>query len=137
MLENITRLHRSDYRFQSRLMKALTGELYDPQAMYEWSGQFGAALARLRSHLHQNHEADVFHAETYRIVDRLPMIVYHESETAIEQHYEIGHCSASGARLHVGLGDVKPTQQEAWLVAQYIGRFGHPLVRQFLRWVYA
>lgn len=133
MLLNVNRLHRMDYTFRSRLMKTLTGESCDYKAMYEWSAQLGAALAKLRCNVRQNRRTERFQTETYYIVNRLPMIAYHEEDRTIEQQYMIGFCTAPGSRAHITFQSLKPSDQDAWLVAQLIGRFGHPLVRQFLR----
>ena len=57
MLRTMLALHRNDPRFRSRLMKALDGELDDPEAIEEWSAQLGAALARLRVNLINNPQA--------------------------------------------------------------------------------
>ncbi len=133
ILENICRLHRMDYTFKSRLMKTLTGEMCDTKAMYEWSAQLGAALAQLRCNVRQNRRTETFQIETYYIVNRLPMIAYYQEDRTIEQRYMIGYCHAPGSRAHITFHSLKPSQQEAWLVAQLIGRFGHPLVRQYLR----
>ncbi|NWG17910.1 MAG: hypothetical protein HXY41_14880 [Chloroflexi bacterium] len=133
MLDSAHRLHRMNYSFQSRLMKALTGDLYDPEAMQEWSALLGAALGRLRSQLYHNAQASTFQTETYRSVYRLPVIVYYEERDGIAQRYAIDFSDARGGRLLVNPGLLKPSQQDAWLVAESVGRFGHPLVRQFLR----
>ncbi|MBI5670108.1 MAG: hypothetical protein HZC41_19095 [Chloroflexi bacterium] len=133
ILDNLHRLHRMDYTFRARSMKTLTGECSDVKAMYEWSAQLGAALARLRCNIRQNRRTERFQTETYYIVNRLPMIDYHEEDSTIEQRYLIGFCRAPASRVHVTLQALRPSEQDAWLVAQYIGRFGHPLVRQFLR----
>lgn len=133
ILDRIWRLHGKDYRFKSRMMKTLSADESDRRTMHEWSAQLGATLGRLRCNIRQNHAATAFQEETYRTVYRLPMIVYEEYDATIEQRYLIGSARASGSRVRIGLTDLKPSDQDAWRVAQYIGRFGHPLVRQFLR----
>ncbi|MDL1885255.1 hypothetical protein FBR01_16585 [Anaerolineae bacterium CFX8] len=133
ILDRIHRLHRMDYGFQSRLMKTLTGDIYDPAAMQEWSAQLGAALGRLRAGIYYNEQASRFQTETYRSVYHLPLIFYRQKNDAIEQRYAVNFGSPRGGRVLVEPGLLKPREQDAWLVAEYVGRFGHPLVRQFLR----
>lgn len=133
MLEHITRLHRYEYQFRSRLLKTLTGELNDPHAMSEWSAELGAELAKLRCNLLRNRQANAFQTDTYRTVRWLPRIDYVENDHTIRQHYRIVYRSAPGARLVVAPGGLKPSEQEAWLVVQSVGKFGHPLVREFIR----
>jgi hypothetical protein len=135
MLDNIIRLHRSDHSFKSRLIKTLLGEAYYPKAVAEWSVQLGATLARLHCNLLQNPQADDFHAETYRIVNDLPPISYRPGDHTLKQAYVL---ESNGGRRFVkavvDLHMLKPLQQDAWLVAQSVGKFGHPLVREFTRY---
>jgi hypothetical protein len=133
LLKSISRLHGLDYSYKRRLMKTLTDDLDDPRAIAEWSALLGAALGKLRSNVRRCQPAESFQNETYRIVSRLPTINYEESRCAIAQHYIIGYCDCKGLKAHISLSDPKQSQQDAWLVACRIGRFGHPLVRQFLR----
>ena len=95
--------------------------------------RLGAALAKLRCNVRQNRRTERFQTETYYIVNRLPTISYRVEDSTIEQEYLIGFCTAPGSRVHITLQSLKPSEQEAWLVATMIGRFGHPLVRQYLR----
>ncbi len=135
MLNSIVRLYRSDYTFKSRLIKTLAGESYDPRAMEEWSIQFGAMLARLRCNLLQSAQAGDFHTETYRIVNDLPPITYHADEHDLRQAYVLESDDPQrAARLVIDLATLKPSQQDAWLVARSVGKFGHPLVREFTRY---
>ncbi|MGQ9887296.1 MAG: hypothetical protein ACUVSX_02285 [Aggregatilineales bacterium] len=132
VLDNIARQHRRHYNFQSRLMKALAENRSDPQAVYVWAAELGAALARLRAQVPQNQEASAFHTDTYRLVNMLPPIGYHQNDSEIRQVYVVtGRSRAS--RALVTLQDLPPREQQAWLVALRLGRFGHPLVREFLR----
>src|SRR5262249_11050633 len=80
ILTNISRLHRFEYQFQSRLHKTLMGELEDLRAMSEWSDEFGATLARLRCKVLCNKDAQRFQSATKQIVDRLPPITYINSD---------------------------------------------------------
>jgi hypothetical protein len=132
ILDNIARQHRFNYTFQSRLMKTLTENRSDPQAVYVWAAELGAALAKLRVHVPNNTEATAFHTDTYRIVNMLPAIDYHLNADTIRQVYTVAGKSG-GSRALVTLQDLPAAQQHAWLVAQFIGRFGHPLVREYLR----
>jgi len=134
MLTSVSRLHRFDYRYQSRLLKTLTGELEDPAAMAEWSAQFGAALARLRCNVFCSRQVERFQSDTYQHVYLLPPINYTNHEDGIEQLYviEIPE-SPNSAKTFVDANTLNLPDQEAWLVAQSIGKFGHPLVREYLR----
>jgi hypothetical protein len=90
-------------------------------------------LGKLRMLIFHNREAEAFQARTYQIVRALPPIVYHEAAEDVTQTYLIGTGSANAVgRLLVTLPMLKPSQQDAWLVAENIGEFGHPLVRQVL-----
>lgn len=134
MLNSIVRLYRFNYGFRSRLMKTLTGELSDSKAMLEWSAQLGAATARLRCRLHDHPPAEAFRNQTYHIVQMLPTVLYRQDGQAIEQLYRIGFCGLEHVpKIEISMNLVRATDQDAWLVAQSVGRFGHPLVREFLR----
>jgi hypothetical protein len=134
MLGTMLTLHRNDPRFRNRLMKALEGDLDDPEAIEEWSAQLGAALARLRVNLINNPQAGAFHDSTYRMVGMLPPIAYHESaDDTLNQTYLLSAGQTpDGARLSVDPRVLKPSEQDAWMVAKGIGKFGHPLVRQYV-----
>jgi hypothetical protein len=114
-------------------MRTLVGEDNDPKAIYVWAAELGAAIARLRCNLQNNPEGDYFRIETYRIVRSLPEIHYQENEGTIYQSYWLGE-QHSGSPVTVQLNTLKPCDQDAWLVATSIGRFGHPLVRIYLRY---
>lgn len=132
ILDNIARQHHQHYAFQSRLMKALIENRSDPQAVYVWAAELGAALARLRAQVPRNQEATAFQAETYRLVSMLPSINYHQNDNAIRQVYTVAGRSEASRAL-VTLQDLPPAERDAWLVALRLGRFGHPLVREYLR----
>lgn len=133
MLRTMLALHRNDPRFRSRLMKALNGELDDPEAIEEWSAQLGATLARLRVNLNNNPQADAFHDSTYRLVGALPPIAYHEGDDSLKQTYVLASGQTpDGLRVSVDPRALKPSEQDAWMVVNGVGRFGHPLVRQYV-----
>ncbi len=133
ILASIARYHPHDYAHRSRLMKALTEEHTDPRVMAEWSAILGATLARLRANVRRSPQAETFQGHTYKIVSQLPSMVYVPQHYQIEQIYRIGSDDVPGPKLDVSLNSLKPSDQDAWLVAAFIGKFGHPLVREFLR----
>ena len=134
ILNNVVLLYRFDYDFRSRLMKTLVGEQADLQAMYEWNALFGAHLARLRCTARRNYQAAAFRTETYRLVEPLPEIAYRKDADTIQQEYFIAPNSTdAGSKLTVASSGLKSSDQDAWLVAESLGRFGHPLVRTYLR----
>ncbi|MEO8394405.1 MAG: hypothetical protein ABI700_15540 [Chloroflexota bacterium] len=133
MLDAIARLYRFEFGFRSRLMKTLTRESSDSRAIHIWSGYFGAELGRLRAQLNYNREAQQFQTQTYRIISMLPPIAYHEIDHDVTQSYALGSLPTPKlAKLSITLQMLKPSQQDAWLVANNIGVFGHPLVRKLL-----
>lgn len=133
ILDAIARLYRFQYQFRSRLMKTLVQDASDPQAIHVWSAYLGAELGKLRVLIFHNRQAEAFQAHTYQIVHTLPPMVYHEAAEDVTQTYMIGTGSEDRAgRLLVTLSMLNPSQQDAWLVAENIGEFGHPLVRQML-----
>jgi hypothetical protein len=135
-LDSISRLYRFNYGFKSRLMKTLTGEYHDPKAMSEWSAQLGAAAARLRCRLLYNSQAAAFREQTYRIVGKLPGIRYFNKGQTIKQTYTLGFCGLDHVRqVSIDVGQLRPSDQDAWIVAHFIGRFGHPLVRAFVAYM--
>jgi len=76
----------------------------------------------------------MFRAQTYRIIRVLPPIDYTEVEHQIKQSYLIGYDSGQvNHKMMVDLHAMKPIEQEAWQVADSIGKFGHPLIREFVR----
>lgn len=132
MLTNLCNLHRYEARFQSRLLKVLTEDVIDITAMSEWSIELGAMLARLRCNLFQNRKAAAFQIETYQIVRYLPPIKYVEYANQIRQHYELTYRRSASSRLVVQSSQLTDADQNAWRVVQSIGKFGHPLVREFM-----
>jgi hypothetical protein len=134
MLLSISRQFPLEYGFRSRLMKTLVGQSDDPKAIYIWATQLGATVARLRSQVYRIPEAEQFRSQTYRYIGGLPPMRYIQSEDSIRQLYRLPSASPNGhTRLLVSYNQLKPIQQDSWQVAQSIGKFGHPLVREFLR----
>jgi hypothetical protein len=133
ILDAIARLYHFQLTFRSRLMKTLTREGSDLQAINIWSGYFGAELGRLRAQIIENPAAQEFQRQTYRIISLLPPIAYHEIDHDVTQTYALGTLRTPKlAKLTVNMHMLKPSQQDAWLVANNIGVFGHPLVRKLL-----
>lgn len=136
MLISILRLHRFDAGFRSRLMRTLIDELGDADAITEWATQLGATLARLRCNLLDNREADRFQEGTYRLVSRLPEIEYVEDQYTLRQIYLLNTVEMlpgehfDTRRISVSLEGLPRAEQDAWMVARLVGKFGHPLVRQ-------
>lgn len=132
-LDSVSRLYRFNYGFKSRLMKTLTGESGDPQAMSEWSAQLGAAVARLRCRLLYNSQAAAFREQTYRIVGNLPGIRYFNKGLTIRQTYTLAYCGFDSVpQVRINVSQLRSSDQDAWMAASFIGRFGHPLIREFL-----
>jgi len=134
MLASTTRLHRFDYGFRSRLMHTLTGEHDDLEAMREWAALFGESLARLHSRARGNEYATCFRRETYDIIRQFPAIAYRADHDQVQQEYFVGRSLSD--RFHtapVTPTTLKPAEQDQWQVAQTIGKFGHPLLREYLR----
>jgi hypothetical protein len=133
MLLSNLRLYRYQHDFRSRLMKTLTGEMSDPAAMGVWSALLGAALARFRCNIPLNPIVYVFQNETYWIVNRLPLMRYERHGHALDQEYVLAQSKAgSGPKSRIQLSTLKPADYEAGLVALLVGRFGHPLIREYL-----
>lgn len=133
ILDAIARLYRFQYGFRSRLIKTLTREASDSEAIHIWSAYLGAELGKLRAQILQVPVAQAFRARTYRIVRTLPQMIYHEIEGDVTQTYVIGSADdIDPDKLAVSLEMLKSSQQDAWLVAEHIGEFGHPLVRRLL-----
>jgi hypothetical protein len=133
MLDAIARFYRFQHAFQSKLMKTLTREASDPAAIQTWSAYLGSELGKLRAQMILNKEAQDFRTQTYNVIRTLPPVVYRESEEAVFQTYVLGKAGRAEAnRYVVTLQSLQPRQQDAWLVAENIGQFGHPLVRQLL-----
>lgn len=133
ILDAIARLYRFQYNQRSLLMKTLLRERADSEAIHIWSAYLGAELGRLRAQIIGSDKAQRFQNQTYTIIRALPPMIYHEVEHDIRQIYAVGAgSSARVSRLHISYQVLKPGQQDAWLVAENIGIFGHPLVRKFL-----
>jgi hypothetical protein len=134
ILDRIARLYRYEYSFRSRLLKTLCRESGDPRAINEWSAQLGATLARLRCNLDHNLEGQKFQSQTYRMVRDLPSIRYWEDKNAVllKQNYAFNALLDNRKVMVIDSHIIKPSQQDAWMVAEAIGEFGHPLVRQYL-----
>jgi len=133
ILDGIFRLHRMQYGLHSRLMKTLTRESSDANAIHIWSVSLGAELGKLRAQILREESAQIFRAETYRIVKMLPPVSYSQDAKCVTQQYTIGGAGENPPnRVYVSTGMLKPDQQDAWLVAKHIGEFGHPLVRKCL-----
>jgi hypothetical protein len=137
ILESITRQYRLEYGFKGHLMKTLYGEDSDFKAMEIWSTQLGAALGRLRCNLNHNPQAEHYRTVIANTVDNLPPMRYQEANHHIEQTYSLALPDAmADHNLTINAHNVRRTDQDAWLVAERIGRFGHPLVREFVRYAY-
>ncbi len=133
LLDRIARLHRFDGGLRRNLLRVLLRERSDTQVMQEWAAQFGATVGTLRTYLCHNPQAQQFQAETYRVAQFLPPIHYSEQTYHLEQDYAVaGQPLSEVEKLLVEVQLLKPIQQEAWLVAEHIGEFGHPLVREYL-----
>ena len=132
MLTSILRLYRFDHPFRAKMERALTEEVFDPKVMSEWSAQFGAALARLRCTVLNNKAAGEFRAETYRKVGELPPIDYKQTDHDIHQLYVIDLPGACGRQV-VNIFALQNQDQDAWFVAQNVGKFGHPIIRSYIR----
>jgi hypothetical protein len=134
MLASNERLYRHEYAFKAKLMKTLQGELNDPYAISVWSSLLGATLGRLRCHIYYNYQIYCFQNETYWAVNRLPFINYRICEHHVEQHYILPVFKNGGiAKMSFSLSALNPSDCDAGLVISTIGRFGHPLVRAYLR----
>ena len=132
-LDSQARLYRYQFGFRRKLMKTLLGESVDLDALAEWSVMLGALLGRLRCNIHRNPQADTFRRETYRQVEGLPPIRYHEEGDDLQQAYEIRDVDhPERPRLLIDPNHLRTTDQEAWRVAAALGKFGHPLVREVL-----
>jgi hypothetical protein len=134
MLTSNCRLYRHQYTFKTKLMKTLRGEINDPYAIEVWSTLLGAALGKLRCNVHYNYKTYLFQNETYWAVNRLPFIRYTQCEERIEQEYVLAlFKNGCVAKSDFCLNMLKPSDYDAGLVVSTIGRFGHPLIRSYLR----
>lgn len=139
ILDAIGRLYRFSGCFRTRLMRTLVRESSDHESVHIWSAYLGAELGRLRVNVPRNKAAILFQAHTYRIVTVLPPIVYKQTQKDVLQRYAVGYVDelppgtvSTNGRLSVSPGMLNASQREAWLVATFIGEFGHPLVREYL-----
>jgi hypothetical protein len=132
ILDAIARFYRGEYGFQSKLMKTLNRDASDTAAIHIWSAYLGAELGRLRVQVIRCPQALAFQKQTYMLVDELPPMVYHEIEHSFTQSYAVGTGDNTRHKLDIAINMLKPCHQDAWLVAENIGEFGHPLVRKFL-----
>lgn len=132
ILGAITRLYRFEYGFRSRLFKTLTKESDDPASINVWAAYFGAELGKLRIQIIHDPVAQKFRDQTYQIVRTLPPMVYREATNDILQKYAIGAVNIPSQKIDVTIDMLPPRQQDAWLIAENIGEFGHPLVRDLL-----
>lgn len=139
MLTSVIRLHRYENRFHTRMLRTLAGECQDTDTLYEWAAQFGAVLGRLRLKVRDNPAAYHFQWETYQMVLRLPDIAYDDDGRTISQDYAVAGSSASEMfnRITLSTDMLRPDQRDAWMVAQTVGQFGHPLVREYLHYLTA
>jgi hypothetical protein len=134
MLRSNARLYRFNFSFQSRLMKTLVGDSSDLEAIEIWSAQFGAALGHLRCHLLTNMAASLFNAETYRLTANLPIIRYQPNFHTLAQEYRLATTGrGTMSKSTVTLESLNPSDFDAGLVVWSIGKFGHPLIREYLR----
>ena len=133
ILDAIARLYRFQGGFRARLMRTLVRESSDLPSIEVWSSYLGAELARLRAQILPIQDAQEFQRQTYRIISMLPPIAYSEANADVTQRYAIGALTTpTYAKLNITRHMLKPSQQDAWLVAENIGEFGHPLVRRLL-----
>ena len=133
ILDAIARLYRYQPGLRAKLMKTLAREDSDPALMHIWSAYLGAELGKLRAQILSNKEAQAFQTGTYNIIRNLPPVIYHEKDSDVTQTYAIGSgTNGTHSKMIISPQILKPSQQDAWLVAANIGEFGHPLVRRFL-----
>lgn len=132
-LDAIGRLYRFEYGFRNHLMQSLfTGE-GDVAYIQIWSAYFGAMLGMLRAQILNNRDAQNFRAHTYDVVHLLPSIHYDTVGNDVMQTYAIGAERTYGTgKINITAGVLPPQQQDAWIVVENIGKFGHPLVRHVL-----
>ena len=133
ILDAIARLYRFQSSFRSRLMKTLTKEAGDSASIHIWSAYLGAELGKLRAQMRTNSQAQAYRQQTYQLISGLPPMSFRMVEGDVTQMYTIGAGDdIRVARLLITPQALKPDQQDAWLVAENIGEFGHPLVRKLL-----
>ncbi|MBZ0310609.1 MAG: hypothetical protein K8I82_31410 [Anaerolineae bacterium] len=133
LLDGIVRLYPMEYGFHSRLMSTLVGERSDPKAIEIWSTYLGVLLAKLRCNLLNNPKAESFRQTTYQSVNSAPVIRYDLAEHTVLQTYSLAAPPAAPEpHLYVDLNSIQPSMQDAWIVAENLGKFGHPLLRYIL-----
>jgi hypothetical protein len=133
MLASNVRLYPHQHRFRSRLMKTLSGEVEDLDAIAVWADLLGATLGRLRCNVYTNQETYRFQNETYWSVNRLPLMQYEQSDCRLEQSYRLAQFRVcTNSRLPLQLNLLNSSDYDAGLVVSAIGRFGHPLIREYL-----
>jgi hypothetical protein len=121
-----------EYGFRERMMRALIEDDVDFKAVQAWAEQFGAVVARLRCNLQHNPDGNLFRIQSYRVVSGLRPISYHLFDSRIVQTYSVGRRFLP-PRPQIELNGLNPAAQEAWSVISQLGRFGHPLVREYLQ----
>lgn len=132
-LERIARLYRYNWEFRSRLFKVLRREHGDSKAIAEWSAQLGAILGLLRCNVYRTPAAQQFQTQTYLLTTQLPPIDYIDHGGHLDQRYMlICDNGEHFVKVRVEPGILKPSQEDAWMVAEHIGEFGHPLIREYL-----
>lgn len=133
ILAAIARAYRLEYGFRAKLMKTLTGEICNLDAIQIWCAYLGVSVARLRCNLLHNKIGRKFHEETYRLVTHHPDIHYQIIDHRIMQNYMIESGYMKGDPVvDIPITQLKPSDQDAWQVIQSIGKFGHPLIRHLL-----
>ncbi len=133
MLDAIARLYRFQSPVRTRLMNTLTRESSDLSSIHIWSAYLGAELGKLRMQILGDPKAEVFRTQTYKLISTLPPMRFQENDADVTQTYAVAapHDLPPG-KLVITSQMLNPSQQDAWLVAQNIGQFGHPLVRKIL-----
>lgn len=133
ILDAIARYYKYQFRFRSTLMKTLTRESGDWEAVAVWSDYLGATLGRLRAQILTLYPALAFQQRTYSLVKMLPPISYAETDHDVWQTYAVaGDAGSKAGKVCVMLPLLKPCEQDAWIVAEHIGQFGHPVIRRLL-----
>jgi hypothetical protein len=134
MLTSHCRLYRHQHAFQSKLMKTLRGELNDLPAIRAWATLLGATLGKLHCNIYRHYQTYLFQNETYWAVNSLPFICYSQCQHHIQQSYSLAHFRGGFiAKPDLNLNLLNPSDYEAGLVVSLIGRFGHPILRAYLR----
>lgn len=133
ILDAIARLYHFEYGFRQHLMRTLTREESDSGAIHIWSEYLGAELGRLRAQILLEPEALEFQRQTYKIISMFPPMKFYENSGEVMQSYAVGSLPTPHlTKLLITPQMLNPNQRDAWLVAENIGVFGHPLVRRLL-----